>query len=156
MAQRSLPTKAAAAAALLCLSSSVSTGFTVPSAQPATQSLTFGKAAPTALPQTAGAMSSAGQIAALSAAVGVAAGAASRMRRTATKSPEETYKAVLGGGEVRLAAPMGEVILSGIVTGFYIGFGGVLCSTVGASCLSVEAGLVVVLYMQSFLFYIVI
>jgi formate/nitrite transporter len=41
---------------------------------------------------------------------------------------------------------MGEVILSGIVTGFYIGFGGVLCSTVGGSALGLAPGL------QRFLF----
>ena len=54
--------------------------------------------------------------------------------------------AVLAGGEARLAAPAGEVILSSIVTGFYIGFGGVLCSTVGGSALGLPPGL------QRFLF----
>ena len=35
--------------------------------------------------------------------------------------------------EVRLAMSTREVLLQGIVTGFYIGFGGVLCPTAGGS-----------------------
>ena len=151
MAQRSLPAKATAAAALLCLAGH-STGFAVPSTKLATQPVAFGKATSAAGPQTSpasatsGAAPSAGQISALSAAVGVAAGAASRMSRRATKTPEDTYRAVIAGGDVRMAATPNEVILSGIVTGFYIGFGGVLCSTVGGSALGLPPGL------QRFLF----
>jgi len=141
-------TKAAAAASLLCLAGH-SVGFAAPSTKVATQPVTFGKATSAAAPRgspASGAAPSAGQISALSAAVGVAAGAASRMSRRATKSPEDTYRAVIAGGDVRMAATPSEVILSGIVTGFYIGFGGVLCSTVGGSALGLPPGL------QRFLF----
>jgi len=144
-------TKAAAAASLLCLAGH-STGFAAPSVKVATQPATFGKATSAAAPRgspasaTSGAAPSASQISALSAAVGVAVGAASRMSRRATKSPEDTYRAVVAGGDIRMAATPSEVVLSGIVTGFYIGFGGVLCSTVGGSALGLAPGL------QRFLF----
>jgi len=61
-------------------------------------------------------------------------------------SPDETYEAVVSVGESRLSQPTKKILRDGIVTGFYIGFGGVLCSTVGGSATSLVPGL------QRFLF----
>jgi formate transporter len=67
-------------------------------------------------------------------------------RRAGFKSPEDTYRAVVMGGDARLAMKWLDVLVMGIVTGFYIGIGGTLCTSVGGSAMGLQPGL------QRFLF----
>jgi formate/nitrite transporter len=88
-------------------------------------------------------------LAASVAVTGAMLGVRARTRRSAQSlvlSPDETYDAVVAVGEARLDQPTQKILRDGLVTGFYIGFGGVLCSTVGGCATSLAPGL------QRFLF----
>jgi len=65
---------------------------------------------------------------------------------TLVLSPDETYEAVVSVGEARLNQTTKKILRDGMITGCYIGFGGVLCSTVGGSAMELVPG------MQRFLF----
>lgn len=78
--------------------------------------------------------------------VGVRAKAAGRRASSLVLSPEETYERVVKAGAGRLKQSAFEALLDGIITGFYIGFGGILCSSVGGSAMSLAPGV------QRFLF----